>query len=48
MVKIRNIILALVLLGTTTFLPKLVLPKKQIKSKSIKKDYDMDEDSLFI
>lgn len=52
MAKIRNLILPLVLIGATTFLPKVVVPKKQIKKKkvvkNIKKNYDIDEDNLFI
>lgn len=52
MAKIRNLFLALLLTGAATFLPKVVVPKKQIKNKktvrNIKQDYDIDEDNLFI
>jgi hypothetical protein len=52
MAKIRNLFLSLVLVGAATFLPKVVIPKKQIKKKpvvkNIKKDYGIDEDNLFI
>lgn len=52
MAKIRNLFLAVLLTGAVTFLPKVVIPKKQIKSKkmtrNIKKEYDIDEDNLFI
>lgn len=52
MAKIRNLFLSLMLVGAVTFLPKVVVPKKQIKKrrvvKNIKKDYGIDEDNLFI
>ena len=52
MAKIRNLFLSLVLVGAVTFLPKVVIPKKQTKKrtvvKNIKKDYGIDEDNLFI
>ena len=52
MAKIRNLFLSLVLVGAVTFLPKVVIPKKQTKKrrvvKNIKKDYVIDEDNLFI
>lgn len=52
MAKIRNLFLSLVLVGAVTFLPKVVVPNKQVKKKrvvkNIKKDYGIDEDNLFI
>lgn len=49
MVKIRNFIVPLVVIGTITLLPKKLIPKKKKKViKNIKKDYDIDEDNLFI
>jgi hypothetical protein len=52
MAKIKNFIVPLVLAGVVTFLPKIVIPKKQIKKKkvikNIRKDYGIDEDNLFI
>jgi hypothetical protein len=52
MAKIKNFIVPLVVAGVVTFLPKIVIPKKQMKKKkvikNIRKDYGIDEDNLFI
>jgi hypothetical protein len=49
MVKIRNLIVPLVVVGTITLLPKALVPKKKKKIvKNLKKHYDIDEDNLFI
>lgn len=52
MVKIRKFILPLTLVGMVTFLPKVLLKKdaskKKDKIKSIKRDYDINDDNLFI
>jgi hypothetical protein len=49
MVKIRNLIVPLVVVGTITLLPKVLVPKKKKKIvKNLKKHYDIDEDNLFI
>jgi hypothetical protein len=52
MARIRNLFLSLVIVGAATFLPKVVIPKKQTKKRTvvrnIKKDYGVDEDNLFI
>lgn len=49
MVKIRNFIVPLVVVGTITLLPKVLVPKKKKKViKNIKKHYDIDDDNLFI
>ena len=49
--KIRNFIVPMVVLaGVSMFLPKSMRVKKEKKKKviDIKKQYDIDEDSLFI
>jgi hypothetical protein len=49
MVKIRNLIIPLVVVGTVTLLPNVFIPKKKKKvTRNLKKDYDIDEDNLFI
>ena len=49
MVKIRNLIIPLVVVGTVTLLPKVLIPKKKKKvTRNLKKDYDIDDDNLFI
>jgi hypothetical protein len=49
MVKIRNLIVPLVVVGTITLLPRVIIPKKKKKVvKNLKKDYDIDDDNLFI
>jgi hypothetical protein len=48
MVKIRNLIVPLVVVGTVTLLPKVLIPKKKKVVRNLKKDYDIDDDNLFI